>query len=189
MKKIESFALKYNKTIAFFNVILTFLIGIVSLVVSCNALKVSKNQEEMLKLQMQYLYAENLPHFSVGEIDEDENFYIYNVTENGAVLSDASLLPSTVMTVRYKNKIIGKIDLKFYLNDVCSFDYESNSFKVHKYKNVISVEKIWDDIRQQVLEMLKENDVVDMEDFDYEYDEIFLFLITIIVMKKYIAHI
>ena len=55
MRKIESFALKYNKTIALISVAVTLLMGIASLFVSYNALIVSKNQEELFKLQMQYL--------------------------------------------------------------------------------------------------------------------------------------
>ena len=81
MRKIESFALKYNKTIALINVAVTLLMGIASLFVSYNALIVSKNQEELFKLQMQYLEAENTPQFSLGDISENEDYIIYNIVK------------------------------------------------------------------------------------------------------------
>ena len=48
MRKIESFALKYNKTIALINVAVTLLMGIASLFVSYNALIVSKIKKNYL---------------------------------------------------------------------------------------------------------------------------------------------
>lgn len=98
-RKIESFALKYNKTIALINVAVTLLMGIASLFVSYNALIVSKNQEELFKLQMQYLEAENTPQFSLGDISENEDYIIYNIVGNGAIINEARLNPTTILTI------------------------------------------------------------------------------------------
>lgn len=173
MRKIESFALKYNKTIALLNVAVTLLMGIASLFVSYNALVISKNQEELFKLQMQYLEAENTPQFSLGDISEDEDYIIYNIVGNGAIINEARLNPTTIMTVLYKNKVVGRIDVQCYDESVRSFDYATNSFIVHKHKDVRNVDDVWDDICQIIEKKDEKNKCIDIDALTYDYDEVF----------------
>ena len=173
MRKIESFALKYNKTIALINVAVTLLMGIASLFVSYNALIVSKNQEELFKLQMQYLEAENTPQFSLGDISENEDYIIYNIVGNGAIINEARLNPTTIMTVLYKNEVIGRIDVQCYDESVRSFDYATNSFIVHKHKDVRNIDNVWNDICQTIAKKAEKNKQIDIDALTCDYDEVF----------------
>lgn len=77
------------------------------------------------------------------------------------------------MTVLYKNEVIGRIDVQCYDESVRSFDYATNSFIVHKHKDVRNIDNVWNDICQTIAKKAEKNKQIDIDALTYDYDEVF----------------
>lgn len=150
---------KYENILSLFEILVGFLFAFATLCVAISANNISKNQAEIMKIQLEYQKSDYNVSFSVQK-EESYNMSIgdghdtsvipYKVVKSGGNIKDTFLVPTTLIDIKYDNEYICRVNLDYYTKDRYEFDYEKNEFTVEKLEITYSVEDVWNDLVQWV---------------------------------------